>query len=255
MKIKQKSSNPLISKSKLLNEIIIILKIIHSTILPKTAPWTINQQIVKRELIKLSKTNPPITFREKFLNIQNNYTDGSKQGIKVGYAAIFQNQKLLKHLPNESSISPAKVTAIDQDLNIIANRKSSKFIVHSDSKSVLQALQNKNTATPLITRLPSKMNILSKNIIFTWIPSHIGTRIIKFPDFFVWALLYIVYPWNSSPRRSNLLQLQCTCCTIPTTSGRPHRSPLVWACQWLSSQPLSSPQLSHDDSLKVFLWA
>ena len=32
-------------------------------------------------------------------------------------------------------------------------------------------------------------------------------------------------------------------------SGRPHRSPLVWACQWPSSQLLSSPQLSHNDSL------
>ena len=49
--------------------------------------------------------------------------------------------------------------------------------------------------------------------------------------------------------RSNLLQLQCTCCTVPTTSGRPHGSPLVWACQWPSSQPLSSPHLSHNDSL------
>ena len=29
----------------------------------------------------------------------------------------------------------------------------------------------------------------------------------------------------------------------------PQRSPLVWACQWPSSQPLSSTQLSHNDSL------
>ena len=28
-----------------------------------------------------------------------------------------------------------------------------------------------------------------------------------------------------------------------------HGSPLVWACQWPSSQSLSSPQLSHNDSL------
>ena len=28
-----------------------------------------------------------------------------------------------------------------------------------------------------------------------------------------------------------------------------HGSPLVWACQWPSSQPLSSPQWSHNDSL------
>ena len=72
---------------------------------------------------------------------------------------------------------------------------------------------------------------------------------VSFQTFFVWALLLIVHTWNSSPLRGNLLRLQCTCCTVPTTSGRPHGSPLVWACQWPSSQPLSSPQLSHNDSL------
>ena len=72
----------------------------------------------------------------------------------------------------------------------------------------------------------------------------------KFPDiFFVWALLLIVHTWNSSLLPSNLLQLQCTCCTIPTTSARPHWSPLVSACQWPSSQPLSSPHMSHNNSL------
>ena len=56
-------------------------------------------------------------------------------------------------------------------------------------------------------------------------------------------------PLSFCPLRSNLLRLQCTCCTIPTTSERTHVSPLVWACQSPSSQPLSSPQLSHNDSL------
>ena len=59
----------------------------------------------------------------------------------------------------------------------------------------------------------------------------------------------IVRTWNSSPLQSNLHRLQCTCCNVPTTSGRPRVSPLVWACQWPLSQPLSSPQLSHNDSL------
>ena len=63
----------------------------------------------------------------------------------------------------------------------------------------------------------------------------------KFSDFFVWALLLIVHTWNSSPLRGNLLRLQCTCCTVPTTSGRTHGCPHVWACQWPSSQPLSAP--------------
>ena len=43
--------------------------------------------------------------------------------------------------------------------------------------------------------------------------------------------------------------MQCTCCTVPTTSARPHGSPVVWACQWPSSQLLSSPQLSHNNNL------
>ena len=68
----------------------------------------------------------------------------------------------------------------------------------------------------------------------------------KFPDFFRMSTFidstYI-------PLRSNLLRLQCTCCTVPTTLGRPHGSPLVWAYQWPSSQPLLSPLLSHNDSL------
>ena len=72
---------------------------------------------------------------------------------------------------------------------------------------------------------------------------------ISFQTFFVWALLLIGHTWNSSPLRTNLLRLQCTGCTVLITSGRSHGSPLVWVCQWPSSQPLSSPQLSHNDRL------
>ena len=70
---------------------------------------------------------------------------------------------------------------------------------------------------------------------------------ISLQTFFVWALLLIVHTWNSSPLRSNLLRRQCTSCTVPTTFSRPHGSPLVLACQWPSSQPLPSLQLSHND--------
>ena len=75
---------------------------------------------------------------------------------------------------------------------------------------------------------------------------------IGFQTFFVCAPLLIVHTWNFSPLRSNLFLLQCTCCAVPTTYRRPHWSPLVWAYQWPSSQPLSSPQLSHNDDS---LWA
>ena len=72
----------------------------------------------------------------------------------------------------------AEAIAIELAMNIIANHKSSKFIIYSDSKSVLQALQSKDSSTPLITRLLDKMKTLSKNnsIFLIWIPSHIGIQ-------------------------------------------------------------------------------
>ena len=67
------------------------------------------------------------------------------------------------------------------------------------------------------------------------------------------------YQWPSQIELSYMLlyksisrPLGCSCriecSTVPATSGRPHGSLLVGEYQWPSSQPLSSPQLSHNDS-------
>ena len=61
--------------------------------------------------------------------------------------------------------------------------------------------------------------ILTTNNLCKYVYVYIQGSLNKFPDFFVWALLLIEHTWNSSPLQSNLLQLQCTCCTVPTTSG------------------------------------
>ena len=82
-------------------------------------------------------------------------------------------------------------------------------------------------------------------------PKQIRGSLNKFPDFFrMGTFTDSTHTRNSSPLRSMLLRLQCTC-TVPITSGWPNGSPHVWACQWPSSQPLSSPQLSYNDSLWV----
>ena len=95
---------------------------------------------------------------------------------------------------------------------------------------------------------PARLAAAADNI-YIYIYIYIRGAYDMFPDFFRMALLLRVHTWNSSPHRSNLLQVQCTCCTVPTTSRTPNESPLVWACQWPSSQTLPSPQLSHNDSL------
>ena len=56
---------------------------------------------------------------------------------------------------------------------------------------------------------------------------------VSFQTFFVLALLLIVHTWNSSPLRSNLLRLQCTCCSVPTTS---ENSMEVLLCERINDQ-------------------
>ena len=50
---------------------------------------------------------------------------------------------------------------------------------------------------------------------------------ISFQTFLVWTLLLTVHTKNSSPLQSILLRHQCTCCTVPTTSGKPPGSLFV----------------------------
>ena len=93
-------------------------------------------------------------------------------GLNWEWKLILSKPQIAKMSPKESSIYSAELTAIDFPMNIIANHKSSKFIIYSDSKSVFLAQQNKDTSIPLITKL-NKMNTISKNnsIILTWIPT------------------------------------------------------------------------------------
>ena len=86
-------------------------------------------------------------------------------------------------------------------------------------------------------------------VLHIYIYIYIRWSLNKFPDFFRMGTFIDSIHMKLKSLRSNLLRMQCTCCTVPTTSERPHGSPLVWACQWPSSRPLSSPQLSYNDGL------
>ena len=63
-------------------------------------------------------------------------------------------------------------------LNFISSFDRNNFIIFSDSLSVLQSLKKRNTHNPLIYKVISKYQAISKskNISFCWIPSLVGIR-------------------------------------------------------------------------------
>ena len=73
--------------------------------------------------------------------------DGSKDSNKTACAAVLNKSIHKKSLPMKSPIFIAEVCAIDLALNIISRDKHNKFIILSDSLSVLTSLRNKSWRT------------------------------------------------------------------------------------------------------------
>ena len=72
------------------------------------------------------------------------------------------NTKITKRLPSSTSIYTAEAKAIDLALNIITQTKPTKFIIFSDSLSVLKSLKNQNLNNPLTMHLLNRLEIRSK---------------------------------------------------------------------------------------------
>ena len=125
---------------------------------------------------KKSESNPHILkddFRKmqsRYKNYQQIYTDGSKEDSNVGCAVISDNHSNMQRIPDDSSIFTAEAKAVD-----LANYK---FIIFSDSLSVLKAMNHTSSKNPQIQKLLEKCHDLLtyKEIVLCWIPSHIGIQ-------------------------------------------------------------------------------
>ena len=132
---------------------------------------------------KKSDSNPHLLkesfhqLQSQFIDYQCIYTDGSKEENKVGCATFTNGNCKTLRLPDGSSIFTAEAKAIDLALDFIneSNLKD-KFIIFSDSMSVLQALNHTSSKNPQIQKLLIKHHTISelKTIIYCWVPSHIG---------------------------------------------------------------------------------
>ena len=108
------------------------------------------------------------------------YTDGSKCNEKSASAfhTAFGSTRSFRILDN-SSVFTAEVEAIRAALKYIRISHMSKFIIFSDSKSVLEALNSQDSKNPLINFALQTIYTIMNNgklIKFCWIPSHIGIK-------------------------------------------------------------------------------
>ena len=105
------------------------------------------------------------------------YTDGSKQEDKVAYAFVTPSFTKLKRIPDGSSIFTAEAYAVLDALQYIKISKFRKFIIFSDSLSLIQAIESPNNKNPIvlsIIKIFCEVFEQKKDVRFCWIPGHVG---------------------------------------------------------------------------------
>lgn len=116
--------------------------------------------------------------RQAYENCIAVYTDGSKSTQHVGSAAVIGNLTLQEKIHPESTVFTAEIHAICLALEYISKQSDRNYIIYSDSKSCLDALQNfSHKAHPLVKNCFSLCTLLLDRgfrIVFSWIPGHVG---------------------------------------------------------------------------------
>ena len=156
----------------------------------------------------------------------------------MGCAAITHQQSSSIRLPDHSSIFTAELLAIKLALRHIEDHPHPNFIIFSDSRSVLEALISTESKNPLVLEVVNFLHSLTpeKDIVFCWLPSHIGIRGNEMAD----------------KAAKEALKLTVSDLAVPSSDFRPTITRLLkakWQQQWndLPSNKLREikPDLSH----------
>ena len=118
-------------------------------------------------------------LQSRLSDYQHIYTDGSEVEDKVGCAYISGSRHEKIRLPDGSSIFTAESKAIDMALDYVMNNSlDNKFVIFSDSLSVLKYLNYTSSKNPKIQNVIEKHHELSKSkeILSCWLPSHVGIK-------------------------------------------------------------------------------
>ena len=151
----------------------------------KTSSWQITNIHFCKELVTIKKKDIASThfyslFQKHFHEHRRSvpiFTDGSKSKLGVGLAVVMRDFYVSCRLPNEVSIFYAELYAILIALKLIMTIDERSFVIVSDSRSALMALENCNNNNPLVSDIQEWYNLLrgtQKEIYFCWVPSHVG---------------------------------------------------------------------------------
>ncbi|GBN91127.1 RNA-directed DNA polymerase from mobile element jockey [Araneus ventricosus] len=116
--------------------------------------------------------------RQQHKDFNSAFTDGSKTANHVGSAVVFNNFTVTEKLHEYCTVFTAEVYVILLALNVIGTSQDKKWIIYTDSKSSVEALLNvSNQSHPLLIKAFKKylrLNEREFQIIFCWIPGHVG---------------------------------------------------------------------------------
>ena len=150
-------------------------------------PWKFSLPIVNFELsIHKKNITNPVEFRtyfaellESYSDFTHIYTDGSKDANKTALAVVYPSFIYSKRLPDKSSIFTAELEALVSALRYVKmTNTDNRFVIFSDSKSVLQAISSKweHPAIRILMEYLHSIHFIDKEVVFCWIPSHMGIQ-------------------------------------------------------------------------------
>ncbi|GBN75599.1 putative RNA-directed DNA polymerase from transposon BS, partial [Araneus ventricosus] len=116
--------------------------------------------------------------RQKFERYDTVFTDGSKFGDHVSSAVVFNHIIISRTLNKHCSVFTSEMFAIYAALRTIRLLFQKKWIIYTDSQSSIEAILNASRQShPLVLstiRLYFKLQDRNFDILFCWIPEHVG---------------------------------------------------------------------------------
>ncbi|GFV94876.1 RNase H domain-containing protein [Trichonephila clavipes] len=130
-------------------------------------------------------TVAPVVFQRVFAYHRSQYsrysaiyTDGSKRADYVGCGVVIEDIMHGYRLDTSCSIFTAEAVAIYRALQLIDSTMPRKYCIYTDSMSVLEALENyHDRCHPVVCTIldiTSRMYSKGFDIVFCWLPSHVG---------------------------------------------------------------------------------